>query len=256
MDNLETQQQETQQQETQQQETQQQEAQQQETQKQDHQPSPNSKRFKEVYGNWKHNERLVEELKQNNIQLQQKLEQIENRFKQEDEQKQQQTFLKEYTEALDTGDNEKAAKVQLEYNNFINSQSNPQLVKQQQPTYSIDTDMQYFKRFNPWYQTDQEKTALAQEINNEMLQDDNWRNRSNSEFLAEVANRTNKAYELKSRQASYNNSMFSDGISSAPETVSQEPKLSNAEKQIAIKMLYKPGVNTQEEAIKLYAQNK
>jgi hypothetical protein len=233
-----------------------------ENKEKENQPSPEHPRFNQVYGRWKESERIVDSLRQQNEALASRLESLETKQSSAEINSKKEEYKQAIREASEIGDNEKVAELNLSYAEFIASQSNPKGPQESQPqTQPInpyqDQEMNMFKAYNPWYGTDESKTQLAHQVNQEMLQDPQWNTKSNSEFLAEVARRVNTESSVTQQSQIYRAQAPVDGVSSQPVNgASDEITLTESEKRLAIKMLYVPGSNSKEDAIKRYQKQK
>jgi|TARA_R100000093_G_scaffold58984_1_gene30879 hypothetical protein len=226
----------------------------------ENQPKPEHPRFNQVYGRWKESERIVGDLRQQNEALSSRLESLEEKHNSSEINSKKEEYKQAIREASETGDNEKVAELNLSYAEFVASQNKPEPKKETQSSPSDskqEQEMRIFQTYNPWYGTDNAKTDLAHKVNNEMLQDPEWGKKTNAEFLAEVSRRVNTEHSVTQESKRYSSQDPVDGVSSQPPMgSSDEVSLSEAEKRLAIKMLYVPGTNTKEDAMKRYQKQK
>jgi hypothetical protein len=220
-------------------------------------PSPGHPRFNEIYYKAKEGERqiqskdkMIEELISNQKRLYERIDNFQNSYNKDKLDQNLNDVESAMDRAVEEGDIEKYNKLKIKQKEIINK------------NYSSDTgnndnkkenpDIAMFKKYNPWYGIDKAKTDTAMQIDAQLKQDPNWQKVSNSEFLAEIARRTNEIYSSKSNANFY--SPTSEGITAAPVTSKSQDviNLSDEQKDVATKLFWNL---SKEEAYKKYQAN-
>lgn len=195
-----------------------------------HEPSPNSPRFKQVYKDNKTKERVIEEknlqieeLMMNTRRMQDKLEKFESEYRSDKTNQKLDNLRGQMRKAVELSDTESFDKLETTYRNTQNTVSSPNT-----PQTPDQKDLEVFKQYNPWYNTDQAKTNLAIQIDSQLKSDPNWNDGTkvtNAQFLAEVARRTNEAYSQSSPSMGYQ----SEGVGNAQSSPAEEYSSNNVE---------------------------
>jgi hypothetical protein len=214
-----------------------------------HEPSQNSPRFKQVYKDNKTNLRKLEEkelrIGEKDLQIEQmlmdsrrmqekldKLEKFAGEYQADKTTQKLDTISGQMRKAVELGDTDSFDKLETTYRKA--QSSTPSSSTPQTPD---DKDMDIFQQYNPWYNTDQYKTNLANQINSEMLKDPNWTDTAkvnNAQFLAEVAKRTNASYVPSVPDMGYQSEGVGNEQSSpAEEYSSNNVELTRTQQQVA-----------------------
>ena len=226
------------------------------SQKEEHQPSEKHPRFKQVYRDNKVKERTIEEqnlqieeLLMNARRVQVKLDDIEGQYKKDKVASKLSKVETGMRKAVEDGD------VKL-FDNLTKTykETQQEVHAPKNPSADPGVDLAYFKPFNPWYETDSVKTRYAISIDSQLRSDPAWgigSGKTNVQFLAEVARRTNDSYgsgfETYSPTAGVNNNTF------RPKTNASDTNnalLTNMQKGVAEKLFDQL---SKEEAHKKYA---
>jgi hypothetical protein len=247
---------------------QQNEGEQQESKKNDGGPPPNHPRFNKIYGRMKGAEEENRQLVDVNQKLLEKIESLESNFNnfqaETKEQKQNETLAQIETrmnEAFENSDFETFEKTKKELNEALKNRNETNNNQQQQTVVNqtqFQQDLATFQAYNPWFNSNQQMTNKAHEIDAQMKNDPNWANKPNHEFLFEVGRRTQQFFNLT--ENNYANSSMSAGVvgDAGDQPITKDPldqkveQMTGAQKNVALKLF--PGIS-EKEAYKKYAKN-
>ncbi len=242
-------------------------------QSKEHEPSPGHPRYKKIYREAKTNGRIIQEkdiqIGQTQLQVEQKDMQIEealahtkrlqekldkfqseyNRDRNEDKLSKVEKLMRQ---AVENSDMEAFDKLKGSYKATQENIYGPKEVS----VTKGDQDVETFKRYNPWYGKEYEKTQYANKVDALLKIDPNWSGdsgKTNAELLAEISRRTVEHFggQATNTIASVPTAGASSG-NFVPAKGSKTVTLSATQKNVAERML--PNLS-KEEAYKRYAAN-
>ena len=155
-------------------------------------------------------------------------------------------------DAVEAGDVEAFDKLKEQYKKTQADGYAPE--KTTYSTSSPEKDLEMFKEFNPWYESDYAKTQYALRLDAELKKDPVWKSKTNAQFLAEIAKRTQAHFRDNSGGSSF--TAPTDGVGSGtfkPDASSSKKViLSQTQRKMAERLF---NDLSKEEAYKKYASN-
>jgi hypothetical protein len=235
-----------------------------------HEPPATHPRYKEVYGKWKQAERDKEQLFREQQEIKQKMDQILEMQQKTSIDNTRRQIEAEYKAALDSGDNEKAAKL---YSQHVEMYAKGTGQQPQQPVYQQNNLQQpqaqqysqqaqfrnpedivaesLFMQQNEWLGKDKMSTALFKGLAIEVGQDPDYREAPLREKLGETIRRMKEVNPKFNRAMNPTAMPVTSGYTSSnqPKTVS----LNEQEKRMALRLF---SDKSEIEAMNLYAKGK
>lgn len=225
-------------------------------------------KFKNIYGKFKHQERMNSELIDANKKL---INKLDTKMISEEEEKLNSELAgieREMDDAYENDEKEKYHAAKEKLRDTLEKKSRFSVKKESDQQNISDNNksindhqkaLNDFKNWNPWFngesESDREMTDESIKIDSEMKADPNWVNQPHDAFFRELSRRTLESYRVKSNP--YINKAAVGGISQGSSGNSNNSeidtsKLTSMQKEVAEKMLPHLPAN---EAHKKYAKN-